>query len=70
MFNYTLLLIAPTCFGHSCDHPQNVVQQEYKQYNSEYTETERENPARLSAIFSKGEGEFRSRRRHESPDGE
>ena len=36
MFSYTVLFITPTCFGHSCDHLQGVVQKEYKQYVSDY----------------------------------
>jgi hypothetical protein len=30
VFCCTILLITLTCFGHSCDHLQRVVQQEYK----------------------------------------
>jgi hypothetical protein len=34
LFSYTrLLLLAPTCFGHSCDHLQGVPQYKYQQYN-------------------------------------
>jgi hypothetical protein len=35
MFIYTV--ITPTCFGHSYDHLQRVVQYKYKQYLSDYT---------------------------------
>lgn len=36
--NYILFFFSPTCFGHSYDDSQGVVQQEYKQCTSDYTE--------------------------------
>jgi hypothetical protein len=37
-FNYTILFTFPTCFSLPFDHPQAVVQQEYKKYTSDNTE--------------------------------
>ena len=43
MFDYTLLFIWSTCFGHATDLPKDVVQYEHKQCVSHYTDNEWEN---------------------------
>ena len=40
MFNCALQFIKTICFGHSCGSSQSLVQQEYKQYTSDYVENE------------------------------
>jgi hypothetical protein len=46
-FSCTVLFITSTCFGHSCDHLQGVVQSEYKQYFSDYIKSVKKNLQRF-----------------------
>jgi hypothetical protein len=47
MFHYTSVFISPTRFVHFCDHLQGILEHEYKQYTSDYTQNAYEDPARL-----------------------
>ena len=52
LFSYIcLLLLAPTCFGHFCDHLQGVPQYKYQKYNKNHMKC----IVKFSKILSNGE---------------
>ena len=48
---YCLLFFKSTCFGHSCDHLQAVLEQKYKDYNRNYATHIKYKPKKYNLIL-------------------